>query len=121
MKGEKMSVTDKEILDGIGISKNNPHELGLFLSDHLDWENECEHLMLLQDKINAYITFWESAQYKEIYNDINFDNCVIEIHFLFEPTLKALQFISVVEKQISEIGMKIKYAISGEDERNKFK
>jgi len=27
------------------------------ISDHLAWDNEAEHLFLLQDKINAYLLY----------------------------------------------------------------
>ncbi|WP_346426369.1 DUF6572 domain-containing protein [Bacillus cereus] len=29
--------------------------------DHLDWENTLQHLTLLQDKINAYVSFIENG------------------------------------------------------------
>ena len=35
----------------------------LTVSDHLDWsENETCHLVLLQDKLNAYLRFIESGE-----------------------------------------------------------
>ena len=38
----------------------------LFIFDHLDLENEGEHLTILQDKINVYIEYMQSKQYKKI-------------------------------------------------------
>ncbi len=35
-------------------------ELGI--SDHLDWTQEAEHLVLLQEKVNAYLRFIESGE-----------------------------------------------------------
>ncbi|WP_336619240.1 DUF6572 domain-containing protein, partial [Bacillus paranthracis] len=47
-----MSILDKNKIDGIGKSMGE-NKLALMIADHLDWENELQHLTLLQDKINA--------------------------------------------------------------------
>lgn len=57
-----MSVLNSDVLDGVA---HNNGELVMLISDHLDWSNEGEHLLALQDKINAYIAFWETMQYKK--------------------------------------------------------
>lgn len=46
-----MSVLNSDVLDGVA---HNNGELVMLISDHLDWSNEGEHLLALQDKINAY-------------------------------------------------------------------
>lgn len=77
-----MSIVDENKVDGIGISKDG-EKLMLLITDHLDWTNEYEHLTLLQSKINAYISFLESEQYKEIYPGKQFTSYCIEIHFKY--------------------------------------
>lgn len=52
----------------------------ILLSDYLNCQNEEEHLLSLQDKINAYIEFIENKQYKSIYPDKIFKNIIIEIY-----------------------------------------
>lgn len=37
-------------IDGIGIDGNDKSKLCLLLSDGMDWTNELEHLLLLQEK-----------------------------------------------------------------------
>lgn len=66
-----MAVDNPNVVDGVAIDKDR-NALCLLLTDHLAWEgkdalDEYEHLKLLQEKLNAYISFLESGQYKESY------------------------------------------------------
>lgn len=51
-----MSVLDEKVIDSMAIT-NDKGGIILLISDHLDWENEYQHLKMLQDKINAYFPF----------------------------------------------------------------
>ena len=56
-----MGVQNTNEVDIIGINK----ETGictLTIIDSLDWRNEEEHLLLLQEKINVYLSFIESGE-----------------------------------------------------------
>lgn len=101
-----MSVTETNKVDSIGISADKK-TLALLLTDHLNWENEHEHLLLLQEKINAYITFVESKQYTSIYPDYTFEQFVIELRFKEEPTEACISFLNVVNPQIAPLNMSI--------------
>ena len=61
-----MSIFEAEVVDSIGVVEGN---LELLVIDTLDWKYENEHLEMLQDKINNYLTFLESKQYVEKYGD----------------------------------------------------
>ena len=80
-----MSVLNSDVLDGVA---HNNGELVMLISDHLDWSNEGEHLLALQDKINAYIAFWETMQYKKIYHGCSFASAKIELHEKFLKTAR---------------------------------
>ena len=101
-----MSILEKDKVDGIGISKDG-NKIILMISDHLEWDDEYEHLTMLQDKINAYISFIESGQIEEIYPEVNIHQFIISIHFKYIITEKCLEFLSVVNKQLNEIGIYI--------------
>lgn len=47
-----MSVLDRETVDGMALDKDGKG-IRLFISDHLDWSDEYNHLLVLQEKINA--------------------------------------------------------------------
>lgn len=96
-----MSVVDENKVDGIGISKDG-EKLMILITDHLDWTNEYEHLIHLQNKINAYINFLETEQYKEVYPNMQFEHYCIEIHFKYEMSSNCLKFIDRVNKQLKK-------------------
>lgn len=102
-----MSITETNTVDGMGISEDKTG-LALLISDHLDWEKEYEHLLLLQDKINAYISFIETQQYQSIYPAYVFTNFVIEIHFKYEIVESCSKFIKAVSEQIKPLNISIR-------------
>ncbi|WP_024833275.1 DUF6572 domain-containing protein [Ruminiclostridium josui] len=105
-----MSVVDENKVDGIGISKDG-EKLILLITDHLDWTNEYEHLIHLQNKINAYINFLENEQYKEVYPKKQFGLYCIEIHFKYELTSNCSKFIDRVNEQLCENNITIETII----------
>lgn len=123
-----MSILDEKVIDGIA-STSDGLGIGLFLADHLEWTNEQinkdsgyeeilfnehEHLMLLQNKINSYIDFFENKQYEESYKFKNnrFQYGFIAIHFKYELTENAKKFLKVAQAQISPIGLEILYCVT---------
>lgn len=108
-----MSVLDKETVDGIALDVHGKG-IRLLISDHLGWSDEYNHLLALQEKINAYIAFCEEHQYNQVYKNIIVEYAIFEIHFMFEPTLKAMNFIEQVQRQVNEMGILIECHISEE-------
>jgi hypothetical protein len=57
-----MSVEDVDKIDLV-TGERKTGDMILTISDHLDWgENEGEHLLVLQKKLNTYLEFIESGQ-----------------------------------------------------------
>lgn len=108
--GEGMSVIDVDKVDGIGIH-NDGAMVAMLISDHLDWTNEYEHLVQLQNKLNAYISFIENKQYEEIYPKHKFTTFQIEIHFQYEPIPSCLKFINNVNNQLNDKHISVNYVI----------
>ena len=86
----------------------------LLIADHMDWRDEYQHLVMLQEKINVYITFLEQKQYEDIYKGENITYGIIEIHFLYNLTANAEKFLQSVQNQVAELGVKIQYCVSQE-------
>ena len=97
-----MSVVDNKTVDGVALTDDNKGII-LLITDHLDWSDEYQHLVILQEKINVYISFLEARQYG-----------VIEIHFLYNLTGNAEKFLQSVQNQVAELGIKIQYCVSRE-------
>ena len=76
-----MSIAESNVIDGVGISKENNHVLGLFLADHLDWKDEYQHLLAFEEKLNSYISFVETKQYEVTFPIHQIVAFVVDIHF----------------------------------------
>ena len=113
-----MSVLDRNTVDGMALDKDGKG-IRLLIADHLDWSNEYHHLLALQEKINAYIAFCEDRQYNQVYKDILVEYAILEIHFKYEPTMKAMNFLEQVQRQINEIGIAIECHISEVNNENR--
>ena len=57
-----MSIDQTDVIDLAAIDRASG-DLWLTISDHLPWDkNEGDHLILLQNKLNAYLRFIESGE-----------------------------------------------------------
>ncbi|MBQ8166290.1 MAG: hypothetical protein IJZ96_04545 [Lachnospiraceae bacterium] len=108
-----MSVVDNKTVDGLALT-DDKNGIILLITDHLDWKNEYEHLVKLQEKINVYLSFLEEKQYEDIYKGENITYGIIEIHFLYRITTNAEKFLQSVQNQVAEYGVKIQYCVSQE-------
>ena len=81
----------------------------LLLIDGNLWlpDNEEEHLLKLQEKLNNYIYFLESKQYVARYSD-SFDKKVIHITFQYSPSDNGLAFLAAVQKVLQPTDMSLK-------------
>lgn len=110
-----MSIVDNKTVDGVALTDDKKGII-LLITDHLEWKDEYQHLIMLQAKINAYISFLEEKQYKDIYQDMSIMYGIIEIHFLHCLTKNAEKFLHSVNNQLNELGIKIQYSVSQGEE-----
>lgn len=108
-----MSIIDKDKIDSIGINKENGNVM-IGISDHLDWSNEYEHLIMLQDKLNSYLSFIESGEIYESYPKAKDKNIEIIIYAKYDFTEKAEEFLNVAYKSIVEAGFNLSCEVIGE-------
>lgn len=105
-----MSVVDNKTVDGVALT-DDENGIILLIIDWVDWNDEYQHLVMLQEKINVYITFLEDKQYEEIYKGKEIEYGVIEIRFLHDLTVNAMNFLKSVQNQVAELGIKIQYSV----------
>lgn len=94
-----MSVFDINKVDAIGFLPEN-NELGLLITDQLSWDDEYNHLVFLQSKINSYLNYIEDKQYNCVYPDIDPKQISIHIAFKIPPSNNCLKFLDVVRMQL---------------------
>ena len=103
-----MSIAETDTVDAFGFHP----ETGVFtllISDHLDWEFELAHLSLLQDKINAYLAFFESGQAAESAPGYDFEAKGFGISVLTRVPVpeSALPGLRAVAAQLANISCKL--------------
>lgn len=101
-----MSVVEINQVDGMGISKDG-NGLIFMISDHLDWNNEADHLFMLQDKINAYLGYIEENEFLDVYPNSKFEYYIIELYFNFSITANCEKFIKVINTQLEEFNIQV--------------
>ncbi len=100
-----MSVEKTNEIDAAGTEKNGK-KLCLAIFDSTDWSDLTGHLMLLQEKINAYLSFIESEQYKESFGD-GIKEFEISIKFVEKIPGECKKFLNVVNKQLKKEKIKV--------------
>jgi len=115
-----MSLEKTNVIDFVSIGKITG-VVNLTLVDPLDWNDEGRHLVLLQDKINAYIRFIESGEILKSYSASVGRKYSINIVAQYEPTKEGFKFLSLVRNSIESAGFGFKFelrpdlAVSDED------
>jgi hypothetical protein len=104
-----MSVDETDKVDFITIEKHSGDVL-LGISDHLDWdENEGEHLLLLQEKLNAYLRFVESGEIYETAPATKGRSIVILIFGKFPLSDQAEKFVELAGGAIKDAGVSLRF------------
>jgi len=94
-----MSIDQARVIDRI-LLDSQTDDILLIITDHLEWsgiEDECEHdhehMLKLQEKLNAYLSFVESEEIYETYPRLKGRSVVIEVVCKFPLSDRAQNFI----------------------------
>jgi hypothetical protein len=105
-----MSVIDVDKVDSISIDRTNGL-VKLTIADHLDWEDPLSHLLLLQDKINAYLAFYESGQMYQSYPKSKGREVRINVVTKFPVPGEGLEFFAKTNEVLNNIGLSITHSL----------
>lgn len=103
-----MSVENSKVIDFISEKDN---EVVLTISDHLEWDDDNEHIYLLQEKINAYLMAIESGQVNKSYPLSKDKKIVISVALKHVPNETGISFLSKVNEVLLDAGYKFDYQI----------
>ena len=104
-----MAVDQPNVIDVVSKEKNG--DIVLTISDHLDWRDTEQHLAILREKINTYLSFLEDGEIYERYPDAKGHNIHVEIGFFYQPNLQAQSFLSEAKMQIEGAGFSFRYRL----------
>lgn len=96
MTVEQTSVVDFAYVD----RETGATHLGI--ADHLPWDGE--HLLVLQEKINCYLSFIESGELVETLPDSKGRDIQIDVIAKYKPTDEALHFFGHVAAILKTAG-----------------
>lgn len=83
--------------------------LGGIINSNIIMFDELEHLILLQDKINSYISFIESGQVYNVYLDAKLaDGFIFELEFKYKITENCKKLLDVFRKSTQGLRIDIK-------------
>lgn len=88
-----MSIENTKVIDFISESDDN---VILTISDHLEWDEDNEHIFLLQEKINSYLMAIESGQLNEKYPASIGKKVTISVALKYNPNENGVSFLSNV-------------------------
>jgi hypothetical protein len=109
-----MSVEDRNKIDIIFLEEEN-HRVVLVITDHLNWKedmDEGEHLLLLQNKINAYLYFIESGQMVQNTPEWKDIPVVIQVDAMHVPTENAARFYRLIGEIVSDAGSSLQLLVT---------
>jgi uncharacterized protein DUF6572 len=106
-----MSVDQTDTIDLATIDRASG-DLWLTISDHLPWdENEGDHLVLLQNKLNAYLRFVESGEVLKKVPAAEGRGIVINLVGKFPLSQKAESFFGKARAAIEGAGFRLEFRL----------
>ncbi|MDQ0110680.1 DUF6572 domain-containing protein [Paenibacillus harenae] len=105
-----MSLYDTNTIDAIGIDKEKGCAT-LALIDSEDWVKEEQHLLLLQEKLNSYMSFIESGEINTSYREAEGKDIEIVIHFKNDIPQSCIDFLVSVKEIIKDAGFMFSYYV----------
>jgi hypothetical protein len=105
-----MSIEDTQVIDIISMSKDGS-SVTLTATDHLDWGGK-EHLMMIQDKLNSYLSFVESGEIFESYPNAKGKELIIDIVCKYTPDEEGVRFLGLCQEAIEKAGFSFSYKVN---------
>jgi hypothetical protein len=103
-----MSIEQSDVVDLIGIG-DDTLGVALIISDHLDWSDEGAHLLLLQNKINAYLRFVESGEIYESYPQAKCRKIIIEVVGKYDLSNLADKLFEQAKRIVEDAGFGLRF------------
>ncbi|CAI8703433.1 DUF3846 domain-containing protein [Pseudomonas sp. IT-P2] len=108
-----MSILETKIVDICAVPKAEPDKVVMVIADHLGWEasEEGDHLLMLQEKINTYITFYESGEVFDSLPSAHGKRPVIRIIGKFQLSSEAETFIDSATAVLRNAGIELEFVL----------
>lgn len=109
-----MTIDKTKTVDAIYIDSKTG-DVVLTITDHLNWTDDADnHQFLLQEKLNAYLSYIESGEMIESYPAAKGKPVLIDVVCKYPLSKVAEYFYSQVTSVIEDAGFKIQYRFLSE-------
>lgn len=105
-----MPVDDVTAIDFVAVDVTTG-EVILVIADHLEWDEKNEHLLVLQNKLNAYLEGIENGSLYEGYPDAVNRAIVIRIVAKHEPDENGNIFLERAADTIKTAGYRLEFSV----------
>lgn len=105
-----MSIRISNTIDFISLDKDEKIVI-LTVADEMDWHSDNNHLILLQEKLNYYLSFLESGEVYESYPKSVNKKFRIQVMFKYEPNPEGIEFLGKVEQALVNAGFEFIYSL----------
>ncbi|PMH28284.1 hypothetical protein BCU71_06870 [Vibrio lentus] len=100
-----------EQLDKVDVIAHDDEKVILVISDHLKWDDKNEKLLVLQDKLNLYLSFIESGEILQHYPTAKGKLFEIRLVSKYQPNYEAEKFIALFSKVVSDAGFSLTHEL----------
>ena len=97
-----MSIENSNVIDFISLDPAG--NAVLTISDHLEWNADNEHLLLLQEKLNAYLSSIEGGDLYKKYPKAKGRKIIISLANKYSPDEEGQIFLSKVKTLLESAG-----------------
>jgi hypothetical protein len=108
-----MTIEQENVIDIIVVNEEEKY-ISLVISDHLEWDDKNEKLLILQSKINSYLAYIETGQIYEQHPDSRGLDVHIVLTCRHEPSPEGLNFLGLVTPVIEEAGLYFNWSAASE-------
>ena len=107
-----MTIEQTRVIDFIADDAANGIS-SLVITDHLEWDaTQPNHLLLLQEKINTYITFFESGEIFETREHLHNRALRVKVVGLYPLSSEAQAFYKRVREVLQSIGLDLEFELT---------
>lgn len=103
-----MSLENTRVIDFVA-TQNDGGEVVLTIADGWDWSDPDQHLMALQEKVNAYVEFVESGQLHEVYPRAKGSDVIIDVVHRVALSHAGLEFLQAAKAVVAAASISLKW------------
>lgn len=110
----RVSIEETNVVDFIGV-ENSTGDVVLTITDHLDWEDDDAHLLLLQEKLNTYLRFIESGEIDQTYPQAENREVLINVVGKYPLSNRAVKVFDEAIATLKGAGIGLRYELFADD------